>query len=177
MNQCPQCCTQLIITYEIWTSVHNAALNSLLLTKYEPVFTMLHWTRNYLANMNQCPQCYTQLIITYEIWTSVHNAALKTHYYLRNMNQCSQCSTQLIITYEIWTSVHNAALNSLLLTKYEPVSTMLHWILDYLRNMNQCPQCCTELVIIYEIWTSVHGSYFVSNNELSAALWTLVHIS
>jgi hypothetical protein len=139
MNQCPQYSTQLIITYEIWTSFHNAALNSLLLTKYEPVSTMQHWTHYCLRNMNQCPQCCTELLITYEIWTSVHNSALNS-LLLMKYEPMSTMRTAHIINNEICISVHNAALNSLLLT----VDT---------------------------------GSYFVSNNELSAALWTLVHIS
>ena len=39
MNQCPQCWTELLITYEIWISVHNAAIN--LIITYE-IWTSVH---------------------------------------------------------------------------------------------------------------------------------------
>ena len=123
MNQCPQCSTQLIITYEIGTSVHNAALNSLLLKKYEPVSTMQNSTHYYLRNMNQCSQCSTQLIITYEIWTSVHNAAL---------NSLLLTKYELVFTIQYWTHLTQQC-------------NITYFTNDYdLRNMNQCPQCSTE---------------------------------
>jgi hypothetical protein len=129
----------------------NAALNSLLLTKYEPVSTMLHWTHYYLWNMNQCPQCSTQLIITYEIWTSSNvfsaDCIVNSGSYFISNNELTAALWTLIITYEIWTNVNNAALNSLLFTKYGPVSTMQHSTHYYSRNMNQCPQCYTQLII------------------------------